>query len=37
MPATQEQTKEFITFEKLKRKKYMPFLAKSEHGSLSGE
>ncbi len=28
---------EFTTFEKLKRKKYMPVLAKSEHGSLTGE
>jgi hypothetical protein len=28
---------EFTAFEKLKRKKYMPVLAKSEHGSLNGE
>ncbi len=28
---------EFTAFEKLKRKKYMPVLAKSEHGSLRGE
>ena len=28
---------EFTAFEKLKRKKYMPVLAKSEHGSLRGK
>jgi hypothetical protein len=28
---------EFTAFEKLKRKKYMPVLAKIEHGSLTGE
>ena len=28
---------EFTAIEKLKRKKYIPILAKSEHGSLTGE